>query len=56
MSKKQLDLAARSTSAQFDGEGLASAPTRTAERMIDLQTAARAPSSPLFLTHAALLI
>jgi len=56
MTKKQLQATSHSATAQFAGERPDAAPTRTAAERIDLQAAARAPSTPLFLTHATLLI
>ena len=56
VTKKELKVAAQSTTAHFAGEGPAAAPTGKAEATVDCQAEARAPSTPLFLTHAALLI
>jgi hypothetical protein len=56
MNKKQLQVATQPPPAQIAGEWLAAASARKFGERIDCQAGARAPSTPLFLTHAALLI
>jgi len=56
MTKKQLQAASQPAGAQFAGEGIAGASGLAAPERIDAQATARAPSTPLFLTYATLLI
>jgi hypothetical protein len=56
MSKKELKKAAQPVTAHLADETLALSPSHGSRLFGACQADARAPSTPLFLTHAALLI